>query len=85
MTTTDDRKRRYRFHCRRGMKEVEEVLFAYLDRWYDQDEEATQLMFGRLLECHDVDMFEWFLHRTLPEDANLAAYVAQVITRVEAG
>lgn len=82
-TTAIERKKRYRFHSRRGMKEVEEVLFDYLDRFYDQDDEATQLMFGRLLDCQDVDMFEWFLHRTLPEDADLADYVRQLIQRVE--
>jgi antitoxin CptB len=84
-TTAGERRNRYRFYCRRGMKEVEEVLFAYLDRCYDQDDEATQLMFGRLLTCNDVDLFDWFIHRNQPDNPELAAYVSQLISRVAAG
>lgn len=83
MTTAHERKNEYRFHSRRGMKEVEDVLQDYLNRFYDQDDDATQLMFGRLLECHDVDMFDWFIHRHQPDNPELATYVSRVIQCVE--
>lgn len=76
------RKRRYWFRSRRGMKEVEVVLQDYFNRFYDQDSEEQQLMFGRLLECNDVDMFDWFIRSGTPDDVELAEYVSQLLKRV---
>lgn len=83
MSFAEERKKRYRFRSRRGMKEVEEVLFDYFERFYDQDDEPTQLLYGRLLDCNDVDLFDWFIHRNPPDDPVLAPYVAQLLARVE--
>lgn len=82
MEDADLRKRRYWFRSRRGMKEVEVVLQDYFNRFYDSDSEAQQLMYGRLLECHDVDMFDWFIRNGQPQDAELAAFVSQLLQRV---
>ncbi len=84
MTDEAALKRRYRFHSRRGMKEIEEILYAYLDHCFDDDDDEMKAMYGRLLECHDVELFDWFLRSSRPEDPELAAYVEQLVQRVEA-
>lgn len=75
-------KRRYRWQCRRGASEVEGVLFAYLDRFFDTDTPAQRAVFGRLLECHDVDMLDWFTGHSQPEDPQLREFVAGLLRRV---
>ena len=38
--------------------------------------------FGRLLECHDVDMLDWFTGHGQPEDPELREFVAGMLRRV---
>ena len=76
--------RRYRWQCRRGASEVEGVLNAYLDRCFLNDDAEEQALFGRLLECPDVDMLEWFIGRSEPADGQLRGFVARMLERVAA-
>jgi antitoxin CptB len=80
--TPQEQKRRYLWQCRRGMKEVEIVLNGYLERFFDGDDEAQRFQFGRLLECHDADMLEWFMGRGEPEDAALREFVRDLLGRL---
>lgn len=82
--TAQDLQRRYRWQCRRGASEVEGVLNAYLDRHFLTDSAEEQALFGRLLECADVDMLEWFTGRTLPQEPALREFVARMLERVAA-
>lgn len=80
--TQEQLQRRYRWQCRRGASEVEVVLNAYLDRFFLTDSEAQQALFGRLLECEDVDMLDWFTRRSRPEDEALRDFVSGMLDRV---
>ena len=77
-----DLKKQYRWQCRRGLKEVEVVLNAYLDEFFDADPEPMRVLFERLLKEQDADMFEWFTRRSAPQDAELAEYVQQMLDRL---
>ncbi|MBL7251221.1 succinate dehydrogenase assembly factor 2 [Alloalcanivorax sp. C16-2] len=79
---TADLKRRYQWQCRRGASEVEVVLYAYLERFFDHDTAEQRATFGRLLECHDVDMLDWFTGHGEPEDPELREFVAGMLRRV---
>lgn len=76
--------RRLRWHCRRGIKEVEVLLEPFFEERYMGLSDADKLLFEKLLEQHDVDMFEWFTLRSKPEEADLAHIVAMVLSRVGA-
>jgi len=70
------------WQCRRGIKEVEVVLLPYFDKRFNQASEREQNLFIRLLDCQDVDMFEWFTYRAVPEDPELAEIVGIVLGKV---
>ncbi len=47
---------RLRWRCRRGMKELDVVLTAWLDRHYDSASEAERAHFLELLDMDDPDL-----------------------------
>jgi len=71
---------RMRWRCRRGMRELDQLLERYLDRRWSQAEPSERAAFERLLSCEDDQLWRWFLSRTIPEDAELYAVVRHVIT-----
>lgn len=79
---SEDLKRRYHWQCRRGLLEVDIVLNDYLERIFDGESESHQLLFGRLLEEQDADLFEWFTRRSEPEDQGLRDYVDHILIRL---
>ncbi len=74
--------RRLRWHCRRGIKEVEVLLVPFFENCYPDLSDADKQLFEKLLDQHDVDMFEWFTHRSKPEQEDLAHIVSMVLNRV---
>ncbi len=59
---------RLRWACRRGMLELDLVLLPFLENTFSSLSEDDQLLFEKLLEGEDQDMFGWFLRRVEPED-----------------
>lgn len=82
--TPADHYRRLAWQCRRGIKEVEVVLVPFFERHFMALSPADQALFEKLLEEQDVDMFEWFTTRTLPEQPDLARIVKMVLFGVDA-
>ncbi|HEX5677074.1 MAG TPA: succinate dehydrogenase assembly factor 2 [Alcanivorax sp.] len=77
-----EQKRRFHWQCRRGASEVEVVLNAYLERFFEIDDDQRRARFARLLECEDVDLLEWFTRRSRPQDPELRAFVDELLDRV---
>ena len=71
--------RRLRWRCRRGMRELDRLLEAYLDRGWPQAEPLQRERFERLLECEDDQLWRWFLGHTSPPDPGLDAAVRHVL------
>ena len=67
--------RRLRWRCRRGMRELDQLMLRWLDgRWAAADE-AERALFLRLLDSEDDKLWAWFMSRETPPDADLAAIV----------
>ena len=71
---SDDLKR-LRWQCRRGMKELDFLLIRFLDQSYSSASVSMQANFCALLELEDDRLWNWFLGRAKPENAELDAIV----------
>ena len=62
--------KRLRWRCRRGMRELDQLLLRYLDHAWAQASEAERGLFLRLLESEDDRLWRWFLgHEPVPDAA----------------
>ena len=76
----DSELRRLRWRCRRGMRELDQLLNRWLDEQWAASSEAQRGVFLRLLDCEDDKLWHWFLgHETAP-DAALDALVQRIRT-----
>ncbi len=71
----DEATKKLRWQCRRGMKELDFLLTRFLDQSYLSASVSTQANFRALLEVEDDRLWEWFLGRSKPENAELDAIV----------
>ena len=67
--------RRLRWRCRRGMRELDQLLGRYLDREWKQASEAQRGVFLRLLETEDDKLWHWFMGHEEASDAELRSLV----------
>ena len=66
---------RLRWATRRGMLELDLILLPFLEKVLPGLGESEQVLFEKLLECEDQDMFNWFLHKGEPEEADIKTIV----------
>ncbi len=60
-------KAKVRFHCRRGISEVEERLLAFFNARYEQLNKDLQQQFAELLRCEDTELWDWLIaYQTQP-------------------
>ena len=76
-------KNRLRWATRRGMLELDLILSPFLENHYDELDAETQALFRELLEEQDQDMFNWFINRHTPADANLKQIVDLVREKIQ--
>jgi len=72
---------RLRWLCRRGMKELDLVMSAYLERHYDSASASRQAQFRDLLQMPDPDLYNLLLGRSESNDPELAALL-QVLRKL---
>lgn len=60
---------RLRWRCRRGMRELDLMLLAWLERRYGEASPSEQQAFERLLDLEDDRLFSLLLGGAEPEDA----------------
>ena len=73
--------KRLRWRCRRGMRELDQLMLRYLDqRWLIADDEERKL-FLHLLDCEDDKLWRWFmgLERSQDESINV---IVKIITDI---
>lgn len=58
---------RLRWACRRGMLELDLVLLPFLENVFLTLSEEKQVLFEKLLESEDQDLFNWFLKNLTPK------------------
>jgi antitoxin CptB len=67
-----------RWRCRRGTRELDELLSAYLARAYPGAQPDEQAAFRRLLDAQDADISDWCLGRRVPPDPALGALLERI-------
>lgn len=69
---------RLRWRCRRGMRELDQLLLRYLDQAWATDSEQARGLFLRLLDCEDDMLWRWFMGHEDCKDVELAPLVARI-------
>lgn len=78
--TADERK--LQWHCRRGLKELDVILGPFFDRHYLSLAPADKAVFSRLVDCEDMDLFNWFMGQATPTDPELERMVGLILARL---
>lgn len=69
---------RLRWHCRRGMLELDCVFEQFLDEKYESQDQQTKRLFVRLLEVQDPELNDWIMNGNLPDDPEMRRIVQLV-------
>ena len=78
MSGDDEALRRLRWRCRRGMRELDQLLTRWLDDEWAASPERERAVFLRLLDCEDDRLWRWFLGHERPSDAALDSLVLRI-------
>ncbi len=70
--------RRLRWRCRRGMRELDQLMTRWLDREWRQSTPAVRADFLRLLASEDDRLWKWFLGQETAPDAALDTLVQRI-------
>ena len=77
MSTCDDQ-RAIRWRCRRGMRELDDLLVRWLEREWPAASEARRGTFLQLLDCEDDRLWRWFLGHEVAPDAAIDTLVRDI-------
>lgn len=80
-TTDRERWKRLRWQCRRGMKELDQLLTGYLDDGYGAAPEADKAAFRALLELSDPELVGYLLQRREPGSEIIARGIDIILGR----
>jgi antitoxin CptB len=71
--------RRLRWRCRRGMRELDQLMLRYLDYRWSEASDSERAEFERLLACEDDRLWRWFMGREAVADAGLDDVVRRIL------
>ncbi len=69
---------RLKWRCRRGIRELDQLLGAYLETRYSSAPDSQRDAFRRLLELPDPAIYAWILGRDEPAEESLRELVAKI-------
>lgn len=72
-----------RWQCRRGMRELDELLSRYLDRDYGDSRMREKEAFQSLLQLPDPDLASYLLQQR-PPPPDLAIVIGRILKRTDA-
>ena len=70
--------KRLRWQCRRGMLELDLLLGAFLDQYYLNLSAADKDLFEQLLTYSDQDLYRYLIKQQLFEDQSMQALIERV-------
>ncbi|MGI9237201.1 MAG: succinate dehydrogenase assembly factor 2 [Woeseiaceae bacterium] len=73
---------RLRWQCRRGMRELDELLLRYLENRYPIADEVEKAAFERVLQLADPELNGYLLQRQTPASEPIARVIEQILCRV---
>ena len=68
-----------RWRCRRGMRELDQLLVRYLDQRWPHAPDVERGVFRRLLDGEDDTLWAWCTGSSRPADPELAALVDRIV------
>jgi len=71
-------KQQIKWRCRRGAKELDLILSAFVDAHYDALTAAERIHFDRLLDCADPQLADYLCHGATPPAHETAALVERI-------
>ena len=72
---------RLRWRCRRGMRELDQLLGGWLDERYAEADEYARVAFAELLEQPDPELWRWLQGHGAPDDARFRRIIDEIRTR----
>jgi len=72
---------RLRWRARRGTRELDRLLGAWLDHGYECADADARAAFEALLDCSDPDLWDWLTGHAEPPEPRLAAIVDEIRAR----
>ena len=72
---------RLRWQCRRGMRELDELLLRYLEEYYADDSEADKAAFREVLTLSDPELNGYLLQRQTPGSEPVARVIDRILRR----
>lgn len=69
---------RIRWRCRRGIRELDELLLGFFEQAYHRSTDSEQLAFVRLLEYSDQAILEILMQRMVPTEPDIAHVAAKI-------
>ena len=72
---------RLRWRCRRGMRELDQLLGGWLDTHYAQADEKAKAAFAELLEQPDPELWHWLQGNGAPDDVRFRCIIDEIRTR----
>ena len=69
---------RLRWQCRRGMRELDELLLGFLESRFEQLSEKTINAFTELLTYPDTLLLEYLMGRLQPGDRELLDVISEI-------
>jgi antitoxin CptB len=76
---------RLRWRCRRGMRELDELLTNYLSDQFPGADPAQRAAFEQLLECPDIELNAYCLGQRVPASPVMRDLVTRITTGSFAG
>ena len=74
----DDEVRALRWRCRRGMRELDQLLERWLERGWPASSDAERDVFRRLLDVEDPKLWRAFLGQERLDDDDLQTLVERI-------
>jgi antitoxin CptB len=66
------------WHCRRGIREMDILFREFIDEHYDQLSDDEKQGLSKLLDEADLDILDWIMGRSKPEDDALISIVTRI-------
>ena len=76
-----DLKKKILWQCRRGLWELDQILLPFAENDFEHLIKEDQLLFQKLLQYEDIELFDIFVNKTKPIDNELRDLTVLIIDK----
>ena len=69
------------WQCRRGLWELDQILLPFVENDFEHLIKEDQLLFQKLLQYEDIELFDIFVNKTKPIDNELRDLTVLIIDK----